>query len=97
MEPGDDEGFHRSPEMEAGAGDGKINTESKSKITFQVCCCGGTPVVSNSVRPHGRSPPGPAIPGILQARTLEGVAISGLIPSKNHRTINNWPWRKCQG
>lgn len=36
MESGDDEGFHTSPEMEAGAGDGKINTESKSEITFQV-------------------------------------------------------------
>ena len=35
MEPGD-EGFHRCLEMEAGAGDGKINTESKSEVTFQV-------------------------------------------------------------
>ena len=35
-------------------------------------------VVSDSVRPNpiDRSPPGSPIPGILQARTLEWVAIS---------------------
>ena len=33
-------------------------------------------VVSDSVRPHTRQPPGSPIPGILQARTLEWVAIS---------------------
>ena len=32
--------------------------------------------MSNSVRPHRRSPPGSTIPGILQARTLEWVAIA---------------------
>jgi len=57
MEPGDDEGFHRSPEMEVGAGNGKINTKSKSEITFQVCCCCcGASVVSGSVQPHRRQP-----------------------------------------
>ena len=32
--------------------------------------------MSDSVRPHRRSPPGSPVPGILQARTLEWVAIS---------------------
>ena len=31
--------------------------------------------MSDSVRPHRRRPPGSAVPGILQARTLEWVAI----------------------
>ena len=38
------------------------------------CCCKVASVVSNSVRPHRI--PGSPIPGILQARTLEWVAIS---------------------
>ena len=34
-----------------------------------ICCyCQVASVVSNSVRPHRRSPPGSTIPGILQAR-----------------------------
>ena len=33
-------------------------------------------VVSNSLRPHGLSPPGSSVHGILQARILEWVAIS---------------------
>ena len=33
-------------------------------------------VVSDSVRPIHGSPPGSSVPGILQARTLEWVAIS---------------------
>ena len=33
-------------------------------------------VVSDSVRPVDGSPPGSPVPGILQARTLEGIAIS---------------------
>ena len=40
------------------------------------CCCWVAPVVSDSVDPRDGSPPGSAIPGILQARTLEWVAIS---------------------
>ena len=39
------------------------------------CCC-VTLVVSDSVRPHRRQPTRLPIPGILQARTLEWVAIS---------------------
>ena len=40
--------------------------------------------MSNSVRPHRRQPPGSPIPGILQARTLEWVAIS---------FSNAWKWK----
>ena len=40
------------------------------------CCCCVTSVMSDSVRPIDGSPPGSPIPGILQARTLEWVAIS---------------------
>ena len=42
------------------------------------CCCSVTSVVSDSVWPHRRQPPGSPVPGILQARTLEWewVAIS---------------------
>ena len=36
----------------------------------------GVKIVSNSVQPHGRSLPGFSVHGILQARTLEWVAIS---------------------
>ena len=44
------------------------------------CCCKVTSVVSDSVRPHRHSPPGSPVPGILQARTLEWVALSFSIP-----------------
>ena len=40
------------------------------------CCCYVTLVVSDSVRPHRRQPTRLPVPGILQARTLEWVAIS---------------------
>ena len=40
--------------------------------------------MSDSVRPHDCSPPGSAIPGILQARILEWVAIS---------FSNAWKWK----
>ena len=40
--------------------------------------------MSDSVWPHRRSPPGSAVPGILQARTLEWVAIS---------FSNAWKWK----
>ena len=39
-------------------------------------CCSVTSVVFDSVRSHRRQPTGSAVPGILQARTLEWVAIS---------------------
>ena len=39
------------------------------------CCCVAS-VVSDSVRPHRRQPTRLPVPGILQARTLEWVAIS---------------------
>ena len=40
--------------------------------------------MSDSVQPHRRSPPGSPVPGILQARTLEWVAIS---------FSNAWEWK----
>ena len=40
------------------------------------CCCCVASVVSDSVRPHTRQPSGSSVFGILQARTLEWVAIS---------------------
>ena len=47
-------------------------------------CCQVTSVVSDSVWPHRRSPPASPVPGILQARTLEWVAIS---------ISNAWRWK----
>ena len=49
-----------------------------------LCCCWVAPVVSDSVWPHGGSPPGSPVPGILQARTLEWGAIS---------FSNAWKWK----
>ena len=40
--------------------------------------------MSDSVWPHRRQPPGSPVPGILQARTLEWVAIS---------FFNAWKWK----
>ena len=40
------------------------------------CCCCVTSVVSDSVRPQRRQPTRLPVPGILQARTLEWVAIA---------------------
>ena len=48
------------------------------------CCCCVASVVSDSVRPHRWQPPGSPVPGILQARTLEWVAIS---------FSNAWKWK----
>ena len=44
----------------------------------------GRSVVSNSSQPHRRQPTGSPVPGILQARTLEWVAIS---------FSNAWKWK----
>ena len=48
------------------------------------CCCWVASVVPDSVRPHRRQPTRLPVPGILQARTLEWVAIS---------FSNAWKWR----
>ena len=48
------------------------------------CCCQVASVVSNSVRPHRRQPTRLPVPGLLQARTLEWVAIS---------SSNAWKWK----
>ena len=51
-------------------------------LTDRSCCCSCvTSVVSDSVQPHR---PGSPVPGILQARTLEWVAIS---------FSNAWKWK----
>ena len=47
------------------------------------CCCVAS-VMFDSVRPHRRQPTRLPIPGILQARTLEWVAIS---------FSNAWKWK----
>ena len=48
------------------------------------CCCYIASVVFDSVRPHRRQPTRLPVPGILQARTLEWIAIS---------VSNAWKWR----
>ena len=48
------------------------------------CCCWVTSVVSDSVRPHRGQSARLPVPGILQARTLEWVAIS---------FSNAWKWK----
>ena len=48
------------------------------------CCCYVALVVSDSVRPHRRQPTRRPVPGILQARILEWVAIS---------SSNAWKWK----
>ena len=45
--------------------------------------------------PIGGSPPGSPIPGILQARTLEWVAISFSRRKKRVVEINSLSWREC--
>ena len=47
-------------------------------------CCWVASVVSDSVRPIDSNPPGSPVPGILQERTLEWVAIS---------FSNAWKWK----
>ena len=48
------------------------------------CCCKVASGMSDSVRPHRWQPPGSPVPGILQSRTLEWVAIS---------FSNAWKWK----
>ena len=45
-------------------------------LTLCCCCCWVASVVSDPVRPHRRQPTRLLVPGILQARTLEWVAMS---------------------
>ena len=53
-------------------------------FTRWATCCYVASVVCDSVWPHRRQPPGSPVPGILQARTLEWVAIS---------FSNAWKWK----
>ena len=43
---------------------------------LSVCACSVASVASSSLQVHGLQPPGSSVYGILQARTLEWVAIS---------------------
>ena len=49
---------------------------SVMQVVCCCCCCCITSVVSDSVRPHRGQSARLPVPGILQARTLEWVAIS---------------------
>ena len=53
-------------------------------VEYCYCCCSVTSVMFDSVWPHRRQPTRIPIPGILQARTLEWVAIS---------FSNAWKWK----
>ena len=53
------------------------------------CCCCVSPVVSDSACPIDGSLPGSAVPGILQARTLECVPF----PSPMHES-EKWKWSR---
>ena len=55
---------------------GRLQSPALRLLHDDCCCCQVTSVVSDSARPVDGSPPGSTIPGILQARTLEGIAIS---------------------
>ena len=52
------------------------DTTERLTVIFCCCCCCVASVVSDSVQPHRRQPTRLPVPGILQARTLEWVAIS---------------------
>ena len=57
--------------------------DKEKRATVSNCCCAAS-VVSDFVRPHRQQPTRLPIPGILQARTLEWVAIS---------FSNAWKWK----
>ena len=59
-------------------------THEVSHIFLNICCCCIASVMSNSVQSHRWPPTRLPIPGILQARTLEWVAIS---------FSNAWKWK----
>ena len=54
-------------------------------ISSAPLCVPGHPVVPNSCDPTDRSPPGSSVPGILQARILEWVAIAWSVGSSRPR------------
>ena len=54
-------------------------TGHRSLNAHSCCCCAAAKSLQSCLtlcNPIDRSPPGPPVPGILQARTLEWVAIS---------------------
>ena len=62
-----------------------------SRYLLCYSCCQVTSVVSNSVRPHRRQPPGSSVPGVLQARTLEWVAISFSSACTHAKSLQSCP------
>ena len=58
------------------AGHDLMTKQQQQTIQRCCCCCCIASVVSDSVWPHRRQPTSLPCPGILQARTLEWVAIS---------------------
>ena len=58
-----------------------------------VCVCVSCLVVSDSLNPIDRSPTGPYVHGILQARTLEWVAIS--FSKRNYRKKESEVTQSC--
>ena len=65
---------------------GQVSDDYKASMLFS------RSVVSNSLRPHGHSPPGSAVHEIFQARTLEWIAISFARRSSQPR---NWTHSSC--
>ena len=62
----------------------KFSSKASILICCCYCCCYVASALSNSVRPRRRQPTRPRVPGILQARVLEWVAIS---------SSNAWKWK----
>ena len=61
-----------------------LDEVSEQMLSCCCCCCWVTSVMSDSCDPIHGSPPGCPVPGILQARALEWVAIS---------FSNEWKWK----
>ena len=57
----------RSPNSQRKAGSYGCETQESESVSY--------PAVSSSLQPHGCSPPGSSVHGILQARILEWVAL----------------------
>ena len=72
---------HREQTVDTAGGgeDGKIE---RITLKHRHCECS---VVSNPLRPHGYSPPGSSVHRILQARTLEWVALPFFMGSSQPR------------
>ena len=65
---------------------GQVSDDYKASMLFSCS------VVSNSLRPHGHSPPGSAVHKIFQARILEWIAI---LFSRRSSEPGNWTHSSC--